>query len=418
MSNSPVSTLTDLHLPALTARSRPCDEIDDLLPYADPRHPLVFLRRGDGIVGVGEALRLEFHGPRRISDAADAWRRVVATATIDDQVRRAGSGLIAFGSFAFADHSAESSVLVVPRMLFGRREGVCWVTEVSGGGGYASSRPRPIGSAGAVRLSAGTPSPEGFVAAVGEAVDRIRSGELSKVVLARSLTGRLPDTADRRAVLASLATAYPDTWTHAVDGLFGSSPETLVSVHNRTVTARVLAGSTARGEDAAADRARATALATSSKDLGEHGYALRSVLGALRPFSTGVAASEQPFTLKLPNLWHLASDVEGTLAGSATVLDLVAALHPTAAVAGSPREVALRTIADLERHDRGRYAGPVGWVDEEGDGDWAIALRGAQLSDDGMVTAFAGAGIVAESVPERELAETSLKFRPVLDALA
>jgi len=127
-------------------------------------------------------------------------------------------------------------------------------------------------------------------------------------------------------------------------------------------------------------------------------------------------ASELPFTLKLPNLWHLASDVEGTLVDGSTALDLVGALHPTAAVAGTPTALALALIERLEPFDRGRYAGPVGWVGANGDGEWAVAVRSAQVAPNGDVTAYAGAGIVGDSVPERELVETRLKFRPVVEA--
>jgi len=182
------------------------------------------------------------------------------------------------------------------------------------------------------------------------------------------------------------------------------------------VTARVLAGSSARGIDAASDESAAIALATSAKDLDEHQYAVQSVLASLRPHSPTVVASELPFTLKLPNLWHLASDVEGDVTDGSTALDLVAALHPTAAVAGTPTRAALSLIEALEPFDRGRYAGPVGWVGANGDGEWAVAVRSAQVSPDGQVTAYAGAGIVAESVPERELVETRLKFKPVVEA--
>lgn len=132
----------------------------------------------------------------------------------------------------------------------------------------------------------------------------------------------------------------------------------------------------------------------------------------------GVAASEIPYALKLPNLWHLASDIEGPLSDGSTALDLVAALHPTAAVAGTPRDAALELIGELEGFDRCRYGGPVGWVDAAGGGKWAVALRSAEVRADGSVSAFAGAGIVADSDPERELAETRLKFRPIVEAFA
>jgi menaquinone-specific isochorismate synthase len=189
-------------------------------------------------------------------------------------------------------------------------------------------------------------------------------------------------------------------------------------VDRGSVTARVLAGTVGRGGDADSDLAASVALATSTKDLDEHQYAISSVLRALEPHSSTLTTSDQPFTLKLPNLWHLASDVEGRLSDGATSLDLVAALHPTAAVAGSPTDAALDLIARLEPFDRGRYAGPVGWVDGNGDGEWAVALRCAHVSSTGRITAYAGAGIVGESQPAKELAETKMKFRPIVEAFS
>ncbi|MCU1407001.1 MAG: isochorismate synthase, partial [Glaciihabitans sp.] len=214
---------------------------------------------------------------------------------------------------------------------------------------------------------------------------------------------------------ASLATRYPDCWAFCIDGFLGASPETLVSVDRGTVSARVLAGSAARGTDAASDQAAAIALATSTKDQDEHQYALQSLLTSLRPHSRNVTTSEVPFTLKLPNLWHLASDVEGTLTDGSTALDLIDSLHPTAAVAGHPTVDALDLITELEPFDRGRYAGPVGWIGADGDGEWAVALRCAEIDADGNITAYAGAGIVAESDAEMELAETKMKFRPIVE---
>jgi len=160
----------------------------------------------------------------------------------------------------------------------------------------------------------------------------------------------------------------------------------------------------------------AVALATSPKDLDEHEYALQSLLTSLRPHSKNVTTSELPFTLKLPNVWHLASDVEGTLSDGSSSLDLIAALHPTAAVAGTPTKAALAIIDELEPFDRARYAGPVGWVGQSGDGEWAIALRSAEIADNGDITAFAGAGILSGSDALMELAETKMKFRPIVEA--
>ncbi|CAN5519121.1 chorismate-binding protein [soil metagenome] len=409
-------------LPSFDVVTEQVEPIGSLLPLLDVRNPLLFMRRGEGVAGIGEAARLEFRGPDRIRDAAAAWTRIAAASTVRDEVGRSGTGLLAFGAFSFADDSECASVLIVPRVVIGRRDGVSWVTRIDGAPDAVAAT--ALGPEFRVVLQAGSLPPDGYRDAVATAVSRILSsstgqpGGVEKVVLARDLVGHLPDGGDVRRVLVDLALGYPDTWTFAVDGLIGSSPETLVRVNAGTVTARVLAGSAGRGVDAASDTAAALALATSTKDLDEHRFAVESVLGALRTHARGVAASELPFTLKLPNLWHLASDVEGALSDGSTALDLAAALHPTAAVAGTPRDAALALIAELEPLDRCRYGGPVGWVDADGNGKWAISLRCAEVKADGSITAFAGAGIVAESDPDRELAETKLKFRPIVEAFA
>lgn len=390
------------------------DPITSLLPLLDARHPLLFMRRGEGIAGLGEAARLEFRGPDRVREAAAAWKAIAAASTVRDEVGRSGTGLVAFGAFAFSDESTCTSVLIVPRVVIGRRDGVSWVTRIDGAPDAVAAT--ALGPEFRVVLHPGELTPDGYREAVAAAIARILAGGAEKVVLARDLVGRLPDGGDVRRVLVELALGYPDTWTFAVDGLIGSSPETLVRVSGGTVTARVLAGSAARGMDGETDAAAALALATSTKDLDEHRFAVESVVGALRSHARGVAASELPFTLKLPNLWHLASDVEGALSDGSTALDLAAALHPTAAVAGTPRDAALRLIAELEPADRRRYGGPVGWVDTDGNGKWAIALRAAELDEDGSITAYAGAGVVADSDPDHELAETRLKFRPIVEA--
>jgi menaquinone-specific isochorismate synthase len=400
--------------PVLTVETQAIDDIRPLVPLVDPRHPLVFVRRGQGIAGLGEALRLEFSGPTRMTDAAAAWKRIAAAARVTDPLALPGTGLVALGAFAFSDSSAETSVLVVPSVVIGRRDGVSWITRVDCDAPLPAER--PFGDEFRIVFRAGSLEGERYVAAVDSAVRRLRAGELSKVVLARDLVGHLPDGGDLRLVLAGLALGYPDCWTFAVDGLIGSSPETLVRADHGSVSARVLAGSAPRGTDALADQDAAAALATSTKDLDEHEYALQSLLTALRPHSRNVTTSELPFTLKLPNLWHLASDVEGELTDGSSSLDLIAALHPTAAVAGTPTDRALTVIDELEPFDRRRYAGPVGWVGADGDGEWAIALRSAQVDDDGTITAWAGAGIVADSVAEQELAETKMKFRPIVEA--
>ncbi len=426
---------------ALSVETTPLDDVRHLVPFLDSRRPLVWIRTGEGIAGIGEAVRLEFRGPDRIRQASETWRQTVRAATISDSVRTPGTGLVAFGTFAFDDESSATSVLIVPEVVLGRRGGRSWITRIrrvddladdarSAGGSVASSSqaghpvvasgdlPRPIAFGDEYRLSllpAGLDE-AGYRSAVATAVSKIREHDLSKVVLARELSAHLPLESDVRRALVELALGYPECWTFAVDGLIGSSPETLVRVHHGTVTARVLAGTRSRGRDAANDQESAAALAASVKDQDEHRFAVSSVLDALRPHSADLAASDLPFTLKLPNLWHLATDIAGTLSDGASSLDLADALHPTAAVAGTPTREAVALIRELEPFDRGRYAGPVGWVGGDGDGEWAIALRCAQLADTGDLTAYAGAGIVADSDPATEYAETTMKFRPIVEA--
>jgi menaquinone-specific isochorismate synthase len=400
---------------------------DDAFAAGDPADPLVWLRRGEGMFGAGATvLRIDDRdpGPRgtRAARLAAAWREVAAAAEVDDPVGIPGTGLVAFGALAFDEESDAPSTLIVPSVIAGRRGDVAWVTRIrTEDGAFAEPAVAEIGPEWSTSLTPGLQPPAAYGAAVERALAAIGAGEVAKVVLARDLVGDAPADADLRRTVARLATGYPDTWVYAVDGLVGASPETLVTVSRGAVTARVLAGTTPRGEDPDADAAAALALATSAKDQDEHQYAVRSLLRTLRPYTRALAASEQPFALKLPNVWHLATDVEAELDGDASALDLVGALHPTAAVAGTPTDAALALIRRLEPFDRGRYAGPVGWVDHRGDGEWAIALRCAQFAPDpaGMrVTAHAGAGIVSGSRPESETLETRVKFRPILDALS
>jgi len=400
--------------------------IDDLLEYADPADPLVWTRRGSWLVGVGSALTLTSTAVDAAT-LADRWREVAAVAVVDDHVELPGTGLIAFGALPFDPQSASSAVLTVPLLTVGSREGRTWATWVlPETDAPEPDEPRAIGYGPhwSAAVGPGALTPEGYQDAVRAGLAAIASGEVSKVVLARDLAGTVPVGSDLRRLVRSLASAYPDTWVYAVDGLIGASPETLVTVSGGQVTARVLAGTVARGSGPDADREAALRLATSAKDLAEHHYAVQSLVDALTPHATALAAAEQPFTLALPNVWHLATDVEATTAPETSALDLLGVLHPTAAVAGTPTDAALAAIRRIEPFDRGRYAGPVGWVDAHGDGEWAIALRGAQFDlaaadADGIpFRAHAGAGIVDGSDPEAEMLETRVKFRPIVDALA
>ena len=379
-----------------------------------PEESSAFVRGGQGLVGWGEAKRLVATGPNRIADLANAWRSYVTELEVVDSVSLPGSGPVAFGTIAFADESEAESVLVMPRVVIGRRDDRFWITSVDDAKLPAAT---VWGNASPVALASGSLSRQAFSDLVDRAVAMIQNEKLEKVVLARDLVGSIPADFDLRTALGRLAARYPSCWIYSVDGMFGASPELLVRVSHSQVSARVLAGTAARGTDPSVDQAISKALATSHKNLAEHAFAVKSLVSALEPFCDHVDADTEPFSLALPNLWHLASDVHAVLKENSSVLDLASALHPTAAVAGTPTDAAQKLIAELEPFDRGRYAGPVGWIGADGDGEWVIALRGAQLSE-GRITAYAGCGIVSESDGESELIETDLKFLPIIGALA
>jgi len=397
----------------------------DMLPED---HPVTWLRRGDGLVGCGVAAEIRTTGPGRFDEANTWWRELTARAIVRSDVDEPGSGLVAFGTFAFADAAgpdrSSESTLVVPEVILGRRGDTAWLTTVSSVGGLdqldrrlelATTPPEPVD----VSFTDGALNGEQWMGVVAEAVERINAGDLEKVVLARDLVATAAEPIDVRWPLRRLAEQYPTCWTFHVDGIFGATPELLVRRERGLVTSRVLAGTIRRTGDDARDLALAAHLARSSKDLEEHEYAVRSVAEALEPHCSSMNVPEAPFVLHLPNVMHLATDVAGVVHDAATVtsLELVAALHPSAAVGGTPTPVATELITQIEGMDRGRYAGPVGWMDADGDGEWGIALRSATISGN-TVRLYAGCGIVADSDPQAELAETQGKFVPVRDSLS
>lgn len=417
----------------------PADLPTDLLSLLPADGGLAWVRRGDGVVAWGELLRVETAGSDRFAAAEDAWRTLMATAVVRDEVGVPGTGPVAFGSFAFATGSSAGGVLLVPRVVVGRRGTSAWVTTLDVGAVSTAPPLRPTAppaGPGAVTFADGARSAEGWQEAVRTAVAAIRAGELDKVVLARDVVARTTEPLDPRWVLGRLAADYTSCWTFAVDGLLGATPELLLRSEKGLVTSRVLAGTIRRTGDDQADMARAAVLAHSSKDLEEHEYAVESLTRALEPFCSSTNVPETPFVLHLPNVLHLATDVTGVLraevdgagagtgapgaaAGHPTSLGLAAALHPTAAVAGTPTEAACALIAEVEGMDRARYAGPVGWMGADGDGEWGIALRSAELdpTDPRRLRLFAGCGIVAASDPASELAESEAKLEPMRSAL-
>jgi menaquinone-specific isochorismate synthase len=409
---------------ALDPAELPAD-LTDLVPATGG---MAWVRRGDGLVAWGELVRFERTGPGRMADAEETWRELIARAIVRDEVGLPGTGPIAFGAFSFADASPAGGVLVIPRVVVGRRGDAAWVTTLDVGALSPAptalvGQPAPR-SPGAVSYSDGALDAQGWQHAVERAVAEIRSGRLDKVVLAREVLATTTEPLDPRWVLRRLAADYGACWTFAVDGMLGATPELLVRSEKGLVTSRVLAGTIRRTGDDAADLAHAAVLAHSSKDLEEHEYAVASLAHSLAPFCLSTNVPETPFVLHLPNVLHLATDVAGVLSTGGlgpppSSLAIAAALHPTAAVAGTPTAEACALIARLEGIDRGRYAGPVGWTGADGDGEWAIALRSAELGPDPhRLRLLAGCGIVAASDPTAELAESEAKLEPMRHALA
>lgn len=433
---------------------------------------LCWTRRESGLAGFGEITRFTASGPERFLEADIWWRHLVIEADVTDHVELPGTGPVAFGSFAFSKTSAHESRLIVPELVVGVRDGRAWVTQLTfddghlteagalaaldrwlnsgtapdltpaenstaaadpagdgtraGGAAHAGGAVvRPLPLAAGATLHTGSLSEEAWMEAVSAGVAEIRTGALEKLVLARDVVATLPAGVNAAKVLRELAARYRECWTYGVDGLVGATPEMLIQVEGRTAQARVLAGTLdrrdAHGEDGIPMDFATRVLAGSEKQRHEHEIAIQSLTSQLAPFSEAMNAHDEPFILELPNVWHLASDVKAELTEVEghvpTCLALINALHPTAAVCGTPTQVAGALIRKLEHLDRGPYAGPVGWLDAAGNGEWGIALRGAVIEAPDTVRLYAGCGIVDGSQPEAELAETWAKFRPMLEAL-
>lgn len=386
----------------------------DLLPDSNP---LAWVRGGEGLVGWGIHATATVSGPHRFDDARHWWQKQLEGFAVTNSVHGNGTGPVLFTSFSFSPD--DISVLVVPKVIVGMRGGKSWIT-------WVGSTPQPKLISTPTKLSHNpinwkhdADADSKWKSRVTTAVNRIQDGDLDKVVLARDFTGTSQTSIDSRVILKKLAVEYPSTWNFAVSGLVGATPELLLRLTRKMVTSRVLAGTISKTGDDEHDLALAASLARSSKDLEEHEYAVQSVANALEPFCTSTNVPESPFVLHLANVMHLATDVTGALAEKLAHVDaftILEQLHPSAAVCGTPRTQAADLITDIEGISRGRYAGPVGWIDAAGDGEFGIALRCGQITGD-SIRIFAGCGIVAGSNPEKELAESEAKLIPMRSAL-
>lgn len=397
----------------LPVRTTPVGDPGDLLASLPKTAPYAWVRNGEGLVGWGQAARVEVPpGPGRFAWARQWLHTVFGDAHIDDAVRTPGSGPVAFGSFTF-DEDASGSVLVVPRAVLARRGGHAWLTTI---GEVPLETFGPIREPGRISYGDGSLTAPEWEHVVARAARRIREGELEKVVLARDLVATAEHPIDVRLLLTRLARRYPECYTFSVAGLVGATPELLIRRTGQEIESLVLAGTTARGTGPADDIARGAALFASQKDRHEHECAIASVRQTLAPLCASLNTPDEPELLVLPNVQHLASHVSGRLADGASVLDVVAAMHPTAAVGGTPTDTAIKVIRELEGMNRAGYAGPVGWIDAHGDGEWGIALRSG-LIEGRRARLFAGGGIMGDSDPAAELAEAQAKFRVMQYAL-
>jgi menaquinone-specific isochorismate synthase len=385
-------------------------------------------------VGIGRRLRLRASGADRFDDLAQQWDALVDAAQVDDRVELLGSGLVGFSAIAFDSGSTWESVIDVPEYLLGRRDGRVWLTHVCRRDGDGTGdgdavpglqlSPTPLRQQRVVTREPGAVSPEKYQQIVARASARLRSPEAGerKIVLARDEVVTTEDEIDVRTLLGRLNAEFPSTWAFNVAGLVGATPELLIGVEDGAVHSRVLAGTYRVQEDPQQELAQARAHLGGRKDSVEHSYAIDSLASTLGPVTEELRVDPEPHLLQLANVIHLASDAHGRLRSRAdgsrvSPFEVAKAVHPTAAVGGTPRDRAMELISDFEEMDRGRYAGPVGWVDGYGNGQFGIALRCGQLEDRNRIRLFAGAGIMPDSDPESELRETDAKFAPMRRAL-
>jgi salicylate biosynthesis isochorismate synthase len=395
---------------------------------------------------LGCAVALEAHGPRRFDEVAARWRALAADALCDAADAR-GAGLVAAGGFAFAPDGGASphwsgfapASLHVPEVALARTGDEVALTVAvlarpdDTADGLLAGIEQRLGELRSAPLAlldpdpvgryqvAGSAPPEHYEAAVARAVERIRAGALEKIVLAREVQVHAPAAHDAAAIYGVLRAGFPSCFCFCAgrgDAAFiAASPELLIRREGMRASTLALAGSTRRSADPSVDDHLGEQLLQSGKDRVEQAIVARRIERALRPHSVWVAAAEEPVIVKMTNIQHLATPIRAQLARPVGAVRLAGLLHPTPAVGGEPFDVAGPLIPALEGLDRGWYAGPVGWTDTNEDGEFCVALRCALLRG-ALARCYAGVGVVRDSDPAAELAETDVKLAALLPVLA
>ena len=404
-------------------------------------------REGSALAALGCVRAIEAGGRDRFEQVAARWRALVAGAVRDSCDGPPGSGLVALGGFAFAPDGGGSprwagfapASLIVPEISLARRAGVTRLTlnallspddsaqdalaRVRGRLEGLRESPLPLldpAPAGRYDVVSSMP-PTHYEEAVIRAVQRIRAGELEKVVLARAVEVHAPIDHDPAAVLGVLREAFRSCYVFAVGrgqaAFIAASPELLVRREGQRASTVALAGSARRSADPAVDDHLGEQLLRSDKDRQENTIVARRIARALRPYAVWVTAAPEPALVRVANIQHLASPIRAQLASPISAIELAGLLHPTPAVGGEPSDAALKLIPALEGLDRGWYAGPVGWTDASEDGEFCVALRCA-LVRNRVAHCYAGCGIVRDSDPAAELAESEVKLGAMLPLLA
>lgn len=373
-----------------------------------------WIQDGVGFVTSGVIARVA------VNDAAAA----LATIVVENDLELPATGAIAVGALPF--DVTDRSELVIPARVTGHSaNGVQWTTEITGDAHPEQADPGAASTPSDVVTWTKTDDDatrEAYEANVRAAVERILRGELHKLVLAREVTFERESPFELRDVLARLLINQPGCIVFAAPGFVGASPELLVRRSGTVVESRPMAGTVSRGQDRPSDLQATHLLTHSIKDAIEHRFVVDDVVATLRRTCDDVRASDVPDVVSLQTVSHLTTTITARLRATeddepiATALDLARALHPTPAVCGTPTDVAREALRTMETFDRGRYAGPIGWVDAHGDGAWALALRGAEISGR-QARVIVGAGIVAESDPAAEWFETEAKLAGTRSAL-